>query len=74
MRFILLNAWTKFWILLDIERVYIQNVFFINIVEALDMRHFETLSTHWDESMIAYIYKILIVFHNTLNKSTFDSN
>ena len=73
LRFILLNAWTNIWTLLNLERVYIHIVFWTNMNEALVVRQFKILSTHWNKSMIAYMYKILIVFHNIRNKSTFNS-
>ena len=73
LRFILLNAWAKLWTLFDIERVYVSIVFWTNIMGALDMRQVEILSPQWNKFVIAYIYKIRIVFHNIRNKSLLNS-
>ena len=57
----------------DIERVYVQILFWTNIIESLEMRQFEILSTHWNKSMIDSTYKILVVFHNIRSKLLFNS-
>ena len=59
--------------MLEIERAYIETVFYINIIKALDLHHLRILRAQWGESVIVYIYKFLIAFHNIINKSTTDS-